>query len=289
MQVPANETHDDRSVPGEADKQFRGRVALVTGAARGQGAVHCRGLARRGASIVALDLCQDIPGFYELATKSELDETVESCRALGAQAIGVVADVRDRSAIGAAVEEALARFGQVDLVCNNAGVARLDAVEEMSEAVLDGVIDANVKGVFHVVHAVVPTMKERRYGRIVNIASAAAVQPLAHLSHYSASKAAVVAATKSWARELGPWDITVNCVAPGTIKTPMIAGLGAQLGKDLDDAFEQFNHGNVFVGDRAVVTPEDIAGAVRFFFGEESRAITGRVLVVDGGKTAASG
>lgn len=266
--------------------RFSGRVALVTGAARGQGASHCKHLASEGAQIIAVDICENIPPFYALGTELQLKETVEECRKFGVGALGLVADVRRPEQVKDAVDLAMREFGQIDILCNNSGVARIDAIDEMTSDVLDGIIDVNVKGTFYSTQYVIPGMKERSYGKIINIASAAAVQPLPYLSHYSASKGAIVAATKSWAKELGPWGINVNCIAPGTILTEMIVGLALQLEKDPQTAFDEFNAASAFVGERSHITVDDISRTVAFLASDDSRMITGQVITIDGGKTS---
>lgn len=265
--------------------RFDGKVALVTGAARGQGANHCRRLAREGAQVVAIDICKDVAPFYPMATKSELDGVVDECRGLGVGAIGVTADVRSWDQMASAVSLAAAEFGRVDILCNNAGVARVDAIDEMPEDVLDVVIAINLKGIFTATRSVVPMMKQRGYGKIVSIASAAGIRPLAHLSHYSATKGAVIAATKSWAAELGPWGINVNCIAPGTLLTSMITGLADQLRKNHAVAFDEFNASSLFRGERATTTLDDVSDALLYLVSDESRMVTGQVISVDGGKT----
>lgn len=266
--------------------KLEGKVALVTGAAHGQGASHCRFLAREGAQIIAIDICKNVPPFYTLGSEEEMQRTVADCKDLGVGALGLVADVRSLPAMREAVNLGLKEFGQIDILVNNAGIARIDAIDDVTTDVLDAIIDINVKGSFYATQCVVPGMKLRSYGRIVNIASAAAVKPLPYLSHYSASKAAMVAATKSWAKELGPWEITVNCIAPGTVLTDMIIGLAHQIGKDPDAAFEEFNRGSAFTGPRAHVLSEDISQAVMYLVSEEARMVTGQVISVDGGKTS---
>ena len=136
-----------------------GQVALITGAGRGQGAEHALALAGAGAAIVALDIGADIDGFYPMSTESDLATTIASVEALGAEALAVTADVRDFDAVTSAVTAAHARFGTIDIVCNNAGICRVEAIDEISDRSLDAVIDTNVKGLFSVARATVPIMK----------------------------------------------------------------------------------------------------------------------------------
>lgn len=266
--------------------RLEGKVAFVTGAAHGQGASHCRYLAAEGASIVAVDICADIAPIYPLGTEQELAETVDAVRKSGAQAIGLTVDVRDRQQVKSAVDAALAEFGHIDILCNNAGVCIVEGVEQISEESLDAVIDVNVKGIFNTARYIVPGMKERRSGKIINTSSAGGIKALPYVSHYAASKGAVVLATQSWANELAEWEINVNGIAPGTIFTGMITGLAAQLGKDPHEAFAEFSQNNMFKGDRGHVTVDDISKMVVFLASDDARMITGQVFPVDAGWTA---
>ena len=159
----------------------------------------------------------------------------------------------------------------------------MDAITERS---LDVVIDVNVKGVFNTMRHIVPIMKEQRYGKVINTSSAGGLKALPYVSHYAASKGAVVLATKSWANELAEWEINVNGVAPGTIFTGMITGLAGQLGQDADDAYVQFNANNMFKGERGHVTVDDISKMVLFLASDDARMITGQVFPVDAGWVA---
>lgn len=280
-------------------KALEGKVALVTGAAHGQGANHAKFLAREGANIVALDICEDIPPIYPLGTEKELHETVADCEAEGVNAIAIKADVRSEDQIRAAVAEALDRMGRIDFLLNNAGVCKVDAIGEMPAESLDAIIDTNVKGIFHTTKYVVPGMIERGEGRIISTSSAGGIKALPYVSHYAASKGAVVMATKSWAAELAPYGINVNCVCPGTIYTGMITGLADQMeidpvteenvglgNVDAKKAFAAFNANNLFEGERGHVTVDDISNMMVFLCRPESRMITGQALAVDAGWTA---
>lgn len=267
-------------------KRLEGKVAFVTGAAHGQGASHCRHLAAEGAKIVAVDICADIPPIYPLGTEAELAQTVADVRDAGSEAIALVADVRDRAQVKEAVDAALGQFGQIDILCNNAGVCIVEGVDEIGEESLDAIIDVNVKGIFNTARYIVPGMKERRSGKIINTSSAGGIKALPYVSHYAASKGAVVLATQSWANELAEWEINVNGVAPGTIFSGMITGLAAQLGKDPHAAFEEFNANNMFKGQRGHVTVDDISKMIVFLASDDARMITGQVFPVDAGWTA---
>lgn len=266
--------------------KLEGKVALVTGAAHGQGASHCRYLAREGANIIAVDLCDEIPPIYPLGTQAELDETVKAVEGLDRKAIGIKADVRDTEQVKDAVAAGIAEFGQIDILCNNAGVCIVEGIDEMRDDALDAIVDTNVKGVFKMTREVVPGMKERGEGTIINTSSAGGLKALPYVSHYAASKGAVVLATQSWANELSEFGINVNGVAPGTIYTGMITGLAAQLGKDPDTAFEEFSQNNMFKGERGQVTVDDISKMIVYLASDDARMITGQVIPVDAGWVA---
>jgi NAD(P)-dependent dehydrogenase (short-subunit alcohol dehydrogenase family) len=255
-----------------------GQVALITGAGRGQGAEHARALAREGCTIVALEIGSAIDGFYPMATADELAATIASVEALGVDAMPVIADVRNSRAVAEVVAEAHARFGSIDIVVNNAGVCRVEAIDEISDANLDALIDINLKGLFNVARAVVPLMKVQRSGCIINIASAAAIKVIGYTSAYVATKAAAIAITQSWAHELAPWNIRVNCIAPGSIRTAMTEGLAVQRGFDIQEAVADWHSQQALDLD---VTVADIAEMAVYL--ARARVVTGQTYAVDAG------
>jgi NAD(P)-dependent dehydrogenase (short-subunit alcohol dehydrogenase family) len=271
---------------GTHPQDLAGKVAFITGAAHGQGASHARHLAQRGAKIAALDICHDIEPIYPLGTREELNETVQAVKDIGTDAIAIEADVRSSEQMEAAVKSTMEAFGRIDILCNNAGVCIVEAVDEISDRSLDAVIDVNLKGMFNTMRYIAPIMKQQRYGKVVNTSSAGGLKALPYVSHYAAAKGAVVMATKSWANELSEWEINVNGIAPGTIFTGMITGLAAQMDRDADEAFDEFNANNMFKGERGHVTVDDISKMVVFLASDDSRMITGQVFPVDAGWVA---
>jgi NAD(P)-dependent dehydrogenase (short-subunit alcohol dehydrogenase family) len=263
--------------------KLEGKVALVTGAARGQGASHVRHLAAEGAKIAALDVCQDIPTLYPLATPEQLELVVAEVRDAGGEAIAIQADVRSSEQMRAAVARTVDELGGVDILCNNAGVCIVEAVDEISDAGLDAMIDINVKGVFNATRFVVPLMKAETAGKIINTTSAAAQNAVPYISAYCAAKGAVMVATQSWARELGEWGINVNSVSPGTIFSGMTTGLAAQLNLDVEVAYHQFMAQQVFKGVRGEVQAADISKMVVYLASDDARMITGQNYAVDAG------
>lgn len=269
---------------------LEGKVVLITGAGRGQGANHARAFAAAGADVAALDVCAPVAPLYDTATADDLDETVKQVEEHGRRGIALTADVRDEDAVKAAVNLALEEFGRIDILVNNAGMAALDTLHGMSAATLDAVIDTNLKGPMRVAKFVVPQMIGRRSGNIINISSAVIGSGHAMLSHYVASKHGVVGLTKSWATELAEFDINVNAIAPATIRpglgrgSGMVRGLSADLGMDMDEAFEVFSAQGNLPGPKWRAEMQDITDAVLFLASDNARIITGHVLHVDCGQ-----
>ena len=267
-----------------------GKVVLITGAGRGQGANHARAFAEAGCDVVAVDICAPIEGLYDTATAEDLALTVKQVEEHGRRALGLTADVRDEDAVRAAVETALAEFERIDLLVNNAGMAALDTIHDMSSATLDAIIDTNLKGPMHVAKFVVPQMIGRRAGKIINISSAVIGSGHAMLSHYVASKHGVVGLTRSWATELAEFGINVNAVAPATIRpgerhgSGMVRGLAASMDMDPDEAFEVFSAQGNLPGPNWRAEMQDITDAVLFLASDNARMITGHVLHVDCGQ-----
>jgi (-)-trans-carveol dehydrogenase len=266
------------------------KVVLITGAGRGQGANHARAFAEAGADVAALDICAPIEGLYDTADADDLALTVKEVEQRGRRGLGLVADVRDEAAVRTAVEKTLEEFGRIDVLVNNAGMAALDTIHEMSAATLDAIIDTNLKGPMHVAKFVVPQMIGRRSGKIINISSAVIGSGHAMLSHYVASKHGVVGLTRSWATELAEFDINVNAIAPATIRpgeghgSGMVRGLSAGMGMDPDEAFEIFSAQGNLPGPKWRAEMQDITDAVLFLASDNARVVTGHVLHVDCGQ-----
>jgi len=265
--------------------RLEGRVALITGAARGQGASHARHLAAEGADVVAVDICHDIPSLYPLGTRGELDAAVASVQELGRRALAIECDQRDDGAVAAAVALAEREFGRIDILVNNAGVLAVSGITDMSVQEMDIQIDVNLKGPFNFVRHVAPGMKERHFGRIINISSSGGVRPFAYLSHYVAAKAGLIMAGRSWAQEFGDYGITVNAIAPGVLRTPMNDHVLASLDMGLDEGYAEWMSRNVFRGEQNPLTVDDISRAIVYLASDDGRAVTGQTLGVDSGWT----
>jgi NAD(P)-dependent dehydrogenase (short-subunit alcohol dehydrogenase family) len=251
-------------------------VALVTGAAHGQGRATALALAEAGYEIVALDVAAPLayPG-YGMGTPAELESLAGECGALTA-----VADVRDDAAVSAAVDAAIERFGRIDLLFNNAGICAYGLAHELTEDEWDAMIDINLKGAWIVGRRVIPHMMAARRGVIINNSSIAGLRGMARLSHYAASKWGLTGLTKSWAIELAPYGIRVNSIHPTGVDTPLNDGLAELEGMTTREIAER-SAGNLLPV--PWIEPSDVAQAVLYLAGDGGRYVTGSTLVIDAG------
>ena len=240
--------------------ELEDKVAIVTGGNQGIGRATALRLAEAGAKVVVASRNQE----RNRQVAAEIEQHFQR------QAVPLAVDVAERQAVEALVEKVIEEFGQVDILVNNAGICRLSQpFEELEDEAWDAVLDVNVKGVLHCVRAVIPLFKEQKAGKIVNVASLAGeVGGIATAADYVASKAAVIGLTKSLARYLGPYQVNVNAVAPGFIRTSMTEAM-------------QIDVGGIPL--RSVGEPEDVAEAICFLASSRSRYITGTTLDVNGG------
>jgi SDR family mycofactocin-dependent oxidoreductase len=262
-----------------------GKVALVTGAARGQGRSHAVRLAEEGADVVVTDVCHDITDVlpYSLASKEQLAETAELVRATGRQCVTVQADVRVVAEVAAAVDAARAEFGRLDVVVANAGVMSSGRAWELSEEEWDVVMDVNLKGVWNTARAAIPWMIEAGAGgSIVMISSAAGIRGHVPYAHYVASKHGVVGLMKALSNELAQHRIRVNTVHPtGVSDTGITVGVPVEelAAREPLFALAAMNPLAPFV------EPRDVSNAVLFLASDEARFVTGLQFTVDAGST----
>lgn len=258
-----------------------GRVALVTGAAHGQGRAAALALARAGAHVAVLDVARPLayPG-YALGTPEELDVLAVEIAGLGKECIPFRADVRDDPAIQSAVATMIQRWGRIDILFNNAGICGYGLTHELTEGAWDAMLDINLKGAWIVARHVIPHMIAQKSGVIINNSSVAGLRGMARLSHYAASKWGLVGLTKSWAIELAPHNIRVVSLHPTGVNTPMNDGLAALEGATPRQIAER-SAGNLL----AVpwIEPEDVAEAVVFLASDRARFVTGSQFVLDAG------
>jgi SDR family mycofactocin-dependent oxidoreductase len=267
-------------MPGRVE----GKVAFITGAARGQGRSHAVRLAEEGADIIAVDICRDYPTVgYSLATAADLAETVKAVEALDRRIVATQADVRDLAALTAAVNEGVAQLGRLDVVCANAGICTIQPWHEVTSAVWQDTLDTNLTGVWNTMVAAAPHLIAAGGGSIICTSSTAGIKGLPFLAPYVAAKHGVVGIARTMANELARHHIRVNTVHPTGVDTPMAAGLG---GLDPLIGTDQ-NLGPIFMNTLPVqsVDARDISNAVLFLASDESRYVTGLEFTVDAGNT----
>lgn len=248
------------------EARFAGKTVIVTGGAAGIGKSMSEAFFKAGANVVIADIKN------AAAVAQEIDP-------VGSRVLGLDVNVTSDSAVEAAVRKTLERFSSVDILVNNAGIATGIPPRPFTDIEPDEwmrIYDVNVIGIFRFCRAVAGVMAEAGGGRIINIASAAAFKGVPFLLHYVSSKGAVLAMTKSLAKELGDRNILVNAVAPGFTLSPAVLENEGQMNRSREISMQ----GRSIRRDQF---PEDVVGAVLFFASNDSSFITGQTLVVDGG------
>jgi (+)-trans-carveol dehydrogenase len=272
--------------------RVEGKVAFISGAARGQGRSHAVRLAQEGADIIAIDICGPISRSSEIpaATPDDLAETADLVKAQNRRIVTAEVDVRDYDALKAAVDSGVEQLGQLDIIVANAGIGNGGAtLDKTSAADWKDMIDVNLSGVWHTVKAAVPhLLSGGRGGSIVLTSSVGGLKAYPHTGHYIAAKHGVVGLMRTFAVELGQHSIRVNSVHPTNVNTPMFMNEGTMklFRPDLDSpgpddlaAAAQFMH----VLPVGWVEPVDISNAVLFLASDEARYVTGLTLTVDAG------
>lgn len=243
--------------------ELTGRVALVTGSARGIGKAICLKLAELGANIVVNDV-----GNEELA-----QELVEQIKKMGSEAVFIKANVAKLDKANSLIESIIEKFGKIDILVNNAGITRDNLLVRMKEEEWDAVLTVNLKGTFNCSQAVSKYMMKQRSGNIINIASVVGITGNPGQANYSASKAGVIGLTKTIAREMASRGVRANAVAPGFIETEMTQKLPEDTRSAINKQIPLGRFGQ----------PEDVANLVAFLASDESGYITGQVIQIDGG------
>ncbi|TCK20008.1 mycofactocin-coupled SDR family oxidoreductase [Pseudonocardia endophytica] len=269
-----------------------GKVALVTGAARGQGRSHARRLAEEGADIIAVDVCRDIETVeYAGARPEELKETAAQVEALDRRIVTREVDTRDFAGVQQAVQDGVSEFGRIDIVVANAGILTMARCWEITDEQWDTIVDVNLKGVWHAAKAAIPTMIEQGDGgSIIMTSSIAGLGPLPGMAHYGAAKHGVTGLARTMANELAEYSIRVNSVHPTSVHTPMIDNetIYRAFRPDLDNpTLEDAKVGFATLNKLPIpwVEPVDISNAVLYLASDEARYVTGVQLPVDGGWT----
>jgi len=266
------------------DGRVGGKIALVTGAARGQGRSHALALAREGADVIAVDICRDYDTVdYPMAAVSELEQTAKDVEQLDRRAVAVQADVRDARALAAAVDGAVAELGRLDVVVANAGICVLRSWDEVTPQIWQDTLDTNLTGAWNTMTASVPHLQAAGGGSIICTGSTTALKGTPFFAPYVAAKHGLVGLAKAMANELGQDKIRVNTIHPTGVLTTLTQGLAG-----LDGLIERNpTLGPIFWNALPVkfVKPEDISNAVLYLASDESRYVTGLSLTVDAGNT----
>ena len=245
---------------------LKDKVALITGAARGIGRSIALLFAKEGADIVVADV-----------NLEEAEKTAKDIEVLGRKALALAVDVTDYVSVEEAVNKILDKFTKVDILVNNAGITKDNLLLRMSQQEWDAVLNVNLKGTFNCIKAVSRPMVKQRSGKIISIASIIGLMGNPGQANYAASKAGIIALTKTVAKELASRNITANAVAPGFIQTEMTAGLSQEVKEKMKAAIPLSKLG----------TPEDVAQLCLFLASDDSNYITGQTIVVDGGMVMA--
>ncbi|WP_132992153.1 mycofactocin-coupled SDR family oxidoreductase [Gordonia zhaorongruii] len=271
--------------------RLAGKVAFITGAARGQGRSHAIRLAQEGADIVGVDICSNVDSVttYPMATEAEFAETAEAVSSLGRRMITRVADVRNFADLQAAFDAGIAEFGHVDTVVANAGIASFSKSWEITPEQWQEMIDINLTGVFHTAKAAIPSMIDAgRGGTITFTSSIGGLKGVQHVGHYVAAKHGIVGLMRTMANELAPHSIRVNTVHPTNVDTLMIKNSGTygmfapdQPEPTLEHAMSGFTSLNAL--EVPWVEAIDVSNAVLFLASDEARYVTGVPFPVDAG------
>lgn len=272
-----------------------GKVALITGAARGQGRAHATTSAREGADVVLVDITEPVATtHYRTATADDMAQTVKQVEALGGRALAITGDVRSQADLDHAVARGISEFGTIDILIANAGIWGLKPFWELDEQSWNDMLDINLTGVYRSARAVARHMMDRQAGSIVITSSANGLEPGPNYAHYVASKHGVIGLMRNIALDLAPYGVRANAICPGAIDTPMNDN---QAGYDLfsgheggtpEERIEAAYRFHALKG-RSVLPPQVIADTALYLNSELAAAVTGVVIPVDAGHTVLPG
>jgi SDR family mycofactocin-dependent oxidoreductase len=275
--------------------QLDGRVAFITGGARGQGRAHALALAAEGADIALADIATDVPGLsYSMATPDQLAETIKLVEEHGVRALGLQADARDTTQINDAVAATIAGLGRIDILIANHGIIDFSTVEQTSDHMWDTIIETNLSGIFRAIRAVIPHMRAQKYGRIIATASMGARNTAPNMAHYIAAKWGVIGLVKTTALEVAADGITVNAIAPGAVETDLffnqatynifVPDIANPSENDFRRRLDELDYG---LNGVRFLQPEDVSRAMLYLVTDRG-LMTGQVLEIGLG-TPASG
>lgn len=246
-----------------AQKRFENKIAVVTGAGQGMGKQVAMDLAAEGAKVVVTDIVPEL-----------IEEVRKEIEQYGGKCISVICDVTSSEQIDRMIQKTIDAFGRVDILINNAGLLIPGTIEETSDELIDKTLDINVKGVLYAIRAVNPLMKKQRYGRIVNVSSITGKRgDNSTIFVYGASKGAVISLTRSAARQLGPFGITVNAIAPHAVMTSLMSYWDEEKKREVAEQIPVKRLGTV----------EDMSCLMMFLASDESSFITGETININGG------
>lgn len=258
-----------------------GRVAFITGGARGQGRAHALALATEGANVVIADAPRPMNLTYPLGTEDDLRHTAKQVEELGAVCVPITLDVRDPDAVNAAAAETVSSLGSLDILVANAGVVSTGPLDEVTDETWHQLMDTNLTGVFHTLRAAIPVMRRQRFGRIVATSSMGGRMGIPELAAYNATKWGIIGLAKSLALEVAKEGITVNVICPTTTRTPMVQPVG---GDDVpDDLVRRMMKANPIP--QPWIEPEDVSRGLMYLVTDPG-VITGSVLEVGLGGSA---
>jgi len=270
-------------------RRVDGKVALVTGAARGQGRSHAIVLAREGAQVIAVDICQQIPSVrYPMSVPADLEETKRLVEQQGQRCLAIEADVRSAHQMEKAIADGIDEFGKIDILVINHGIAHMASWADTTEELWRDAIDTMLSGVWYSVRPAIPHMIENGGGSIIMISSTAGLKPVATATAYIAAKHGVLGLMRSLSAQLGEHWIRVNAVLPGNVLSPMVDNdyvlghfAGGRPSAEIADA--EFPAQTMNILPIPWVQPQDISNAVLFLASEEARYVTGIAMPVDAG------